>query len=502
MVSHANRVPQNPNRKKITPEGGAAYYATVENADNPVTEGAVVNKMMLDEFLAASGTTAGSGAAFTLAQDGFSLFDGALVRIKLNRDMVAGATLNVNGTGAKVIVDGDGNAVGTWLKSGAWVDLVYNSVTGKYVVTGGAGERNKPGDVLLTARNPGSEWVLCNGDEISASTYPDLVGILPQSSLPDKWTMRNISTGDTVGLIGIVYGVGYWVAAGGRKIFYTTNPLTGTWTAVSVPISSYYSISRIKFLQGYFILCISGTANQICYASTPNGTWTVKTLYNYNPYGSINDIEYGNGYWAAVGAYDSDEGDSGGQIFYSASLTGSFSRYGRGGSIAWRIFFVNGIFVTSDATATTPNTWSNIKITAPVNTIRGLIHTNGYWVAAGTGIAYSTSLTGTWTTISAGAAATWEQLKTVNGKIIACGYAGARPCVISANSVTGTWEKREVGTEANDIFGIDLAGGYCVCAGSSSATPYKPIIYAARAADLKLPTIEIPGVKAYMKAKK
>lgn len=135
MRSHANRVPQAPNRKKITPEGGASYYATVENADNPVAEGAIVNKAMLDEFLAASGTTAGSGASFTLAQDGFSLFDGALVRVKLNRDMVAGATLNVNGTGAKAIVDAAGNAVSAGAVSGSWMDLIYNG--SRWVLLGG-----------------------------------------------------------------------------------------------------------------------------------------------------------------------------------------------------------------------------------------------------------------------------------------------------------------------------------------------------------------------------
>lgn len=126
MKAHINRISGSVGRRKITPEGGAPYYVVEEMADNPVVEGTIVEKVMLDEFLAASGTTAGSGTAFTLAQDGFSLFDGALVRMKLNRDMVAGATLNVAGTGAKAIVDGKNEATSGGIKAGIWVDLIYN----------------------------------------------------------------------------------------------------------------------------------------------------------------------------------------------------------------------------------------------------------------------------------------------------------------------------------------------------------------------------------------
>lgn len=43
-----DRIPENPGRVKITPEsGGAAYYATMERADNPVQEGTPLNKATL-----------------------------------------------------------------------------------------------------------------------------------------------------------------------------------------------------------------------------------------------------------------------------------------------------------------------------------------------------------------------------------------------------------------------------------------------------------------------
>ena len=42
-----DRVPVNPGRVKITPEGGSAYYATMVRADNPTQEGTPINKASL-----------------------------------------------------------------------------------------------------------------------------------------------------------------------------------------------------------------------------------------------------------------------------------------------------------------------------------------------------------------------------------------------------------------------------------------------------------------------
>lgn len=39
MFDFTDRLPTAPNRKKITPEGGSAYYATVEFADSPTENG-------------------------------------------------------------------------------------------------------------------------------------------------------------------------------------------------------------------------------------------------------------------------------------------------------------------------------------------------------------------------------------------------------------------------------------------------------------------------------
>ena len=92
-----------------------------------ITAGMPVNKAAMDECLAASGTTAGSATAFTLKQDNFALFDGALVRIKLHVDSGATPTLNVNGTGAKKLMQSKTKPFRAGIPAGTWVTFVYSS---------------------------------------------------------------------------------------------------------------------------------------------------------------------------------------------------------------------------------------------------------------------------------------------------------------------------------------------------------------------------------------
>ena len=139
-MNHEDRTPTRPGRRLITPEAsGAPYYVTVDFADEPVTEGAVVNKAMLDEFLAASGTTTGSESALALTQAGFVLVDGAKVRYKTHLQTAASATLNVSGTGARSIVAATGGAFPA-VSAGMWVEAVYSSTANAYVVSSSVGD--------------------------------------------------------------------------------------------------------------------------------------------------------------------------------------------------------------------------------------------------------------------------------------------------------------------------------------------------------------------------
>lgn len=46
-----DRKPTRPNRYKITPENGEAYYVTIERADEPIVEGTALNAEALNNLL-------------------------------------------------------------------------------------------------------------------------------------------------------------------------------------------------------------------------------------------------------------------------------------------------------------------------------------------------------------------------------------------------------------------------------------------------------------------
>lgn len=124
-----------------------------ENAElvlkNPVlAEGMPVNKQVMDECLAASGTTAGTATALALSQPGFVLTDGALIRFKLHVDSGATPTINVNSTGAKALMQTKYKPMKTTF-AGTWVTAVYSSTFDFFVLQGsGAGSGLRFGNEL------------------------------------------------------------------------------------------------------------------------------------------------------------------------------------------------------------------------------------------------------------------------------------------------------------------------------------------------------------------
>lgn len=116
-----------------------------------ITAGMAVDKVAMDECLAASGTTAGSATAFTLVQPNFTLFDGALVRIKLHVDSGATPTLNINGTGAKALMQSKTKPFRAGIPAGTWVSFVYSSDFGFFLQQGSSENNlrfgNEPGQI-------------------------------------------------------------------------------------------------------------------------------------------------------------------------------------------------------------------------------------------------------------------------------------------------------------------------------------------------------------------
>lgn len=106
---------------------------------NPVArEGTPISKAALDEMLAASGVTAGTASAYTLAQEEYTLFDGAPVRFRLHTASIGAATLNINNTGAKPLRDAYGKDMPSGIPAGTWIEARYSAANGAYIIIGGA----------------------------------------------------------------------------------------------------------------------------------------------------------------------------------------------------------------------------------------------------------------------------------------------------------------------------------------------------------------------------
>jgi hypothetical protein len=132
-----NRDSAHPGRIKLTPVDEANGIYDLTRADDPRDEGTPLNKKLLDFAVAACGVTAGTATAYTLDDEfgGFTLTEGAKVNFRLHVASSAGATLNVNGTGAKPMVNIRGEVIPVSIPAGAWITARYSSLTDSYMIS-------------------------------------------------------------------------------------------------------------------------------------------------------------------------------------------------------------------------------------------------------------------------------------------------------------------------------------------------------------------------------
>ena len=133
-----NRESLYPGRVKLTPVDAANGIYDMIRADEPQEVGTPLGKKLLDYAVAACGVTAGTATAYTLDDEfgGFELVDGAKVNFRLHVASGANPTLNVNGTGAKALVDATNMALSTNFPAGTWIDARYSAPLDAYVLTG------------------------------------------------------------------------------------------------------------------------------------------------------------------------------------------------------------------------------------------------------------------------------------------------------------------------------------------------------------------------------
>lgn len=111
-IRWVDRVPTNPNRMKITPENGSAYYATVERADSPSVVGTPVNAANLNAMQEAAGLTA-HRAVYVSTAGSDSLGDGSQANPYATiSKAISTIPVNLNGYTARIYI-----AAGTYTEN-------------------------------------------------------------------------------------------------------------------------------------------------------------------------------------------------------------------------------------------------------------------------------------------------------------------------------------------------------------------------------------------------
>lgn len=260
-------------------------------------EGTAIDKALLDEFLAASGVTAGTATAYTLAQAGYSLSDGNSVRFRLHTPSGENASLNINATGAKPLQDTMGNPIPAGIPAGAWLSAIYSASKEAYCVLGSSND-DKIGDIKETMRTDlGEEWLYCNGDVVPQEEYPGLHAVLPYNA---EW--RTVPQAQGYYYVKAIDTNRYWMfhniqydhyryKKNAIKKVLIYDSFTDEYKEVSCPSTgaAYESISGMVYDGTRFVMCVTADANTEFYTSSDLKTWT---------------LAYTHAWTSGYGAYD------------------------------------------------------------------------------------------------------------------------------------------------------------------------------------------------------
>ena len=148
-----NRESLYPGRVKLTPVDAANGIYDLIRADEPQEPGTPLNKKLLDFAVAACGVTAGTATAYTLDDEfgGFELVNGAKVNFQLHVASGFNPTLNVNGTGAKPIVNAAGSPLPAGIPEWAWMDARYDASKDAFIAQYSGGDVRVVTNTILTA---------------------------------------------------------------------------------------------------------------------------------------------------------------------------------------------------------------------------------------------------------------------------------------------------------------------------------------------------------------
>lgn len=181
-------------------------------------------------------------------------------------------------------------------------------------------ERPEIGEIRATARTSlGSNWLLCNGAQITSSQYSELYNLLP-NDLKARFSAYNISTGESVqlGIAAFAYINNRFIivsrkntSSGSYGVYITSSSNGTSWTTELVYESSnQFQPSSIAYAGGKYV--IAGVfSNQnptqtptILYGTSLTGTFTEKTLSKINQFVESLTVAAKGSYFILHGSYN------------------------------------------------------------------------------------------------------------------------------------------------------------------------------------------------------
>lgn len=398
-----------------------------------------------------------------------------------------------------------------------------------------------------TCLKDGTSYSVKNGKVLISGTEYDISFLLPPAAL-SLWQASATNESITC----IAYGNGYWVVGGVHydagiyyaRIAYATS-LNGTWTAKNLWRNSTDTfgqsrcINCITYANGVFVVgggqyldTASEWYPRIAYTASPNLTWTIKDIWTGYHYDTITSITYENGYWVVGGMYGTGSVYYA-RIAYATSLGSTWTAKDLwGGTTSYNsvnsIVYGGGYFVlcgSRDASntpyariayATTPTSWTQSDLWSISSNYNSsfsgiaavdIAYGNGYWVVCGTygntglytRIAYTKSLSSTWTTKDLHTDATYGRPTAIiyaNGQwVLSERYSNGTTYqgrILYATSPTSTWHTKSVWESSKNVDGVHAvayADGYLVIGGRHyGGNTYNAQIAYASTPD-KLPTV-------------
>lgn len=138
MIDFVDRVPTYANRMKVTPESGSAFYATIERADVPITEGTPLNAETFNGLQADVGVM-----TYTHSRSSAGVHDfvgsGSNGKAYITAAFSAGDKFSVNGLAVAGAFCGAEAADGSVIVNGRWVTFTYDEERNTLNFKGGGG---------------------------------------------------------------------------------------------------------------------------------------------------------------------------------------------------------------------------------------------------------------------------------------------------------------------------------------------------------------------------